>query len=165
MAAAARLRSPASNITVKTGFTACAETGAMNDQTVTAPGLRRLAERERFLAFAFTAADILLEVDAERRIVFAAGAAVKFRLGVPAEALLGRIWLAGGHDAALIADLLATPRPVFPLEGRDVLALGIPPGRAVGEALRQVRGWWLAQGCPDDAEACRAVLETVARGG
>ena len=62
----------------------------MNDQTVTAPGLRRLAERERFLAFAFTAADILLEVDAERRIVFAAGAAVKFRLGVPAEALLGR---------------------------------------------------------------------------
>ena len=121
MAAAARLRSPASNITVKTGFTACAETGAMNDQTVTAPGLRRLAERERFLAFAFTAADILLEVDAERRIVFAAGAAVKFRLGVPAEALLGR----GAETLVAAAD-----RPGFIAAFDALLARGrIAPSR------------------------------------
>lgn len=92
-----------------------AQNRAMNDQTVTAPVMRRLAERERFLAFAFTAADILLEVDAERRIVFAAGAAVKFRLGEPAEALLGR----GAETLVAAAD-----RPGFIAAFAALLARG-----------------------------------------
>jgi hypothetical protein len=50
------------------------------------------------------------------------------------------------------------PRPVFPLEGGDVLALGEPEGRRVGELLRAVRKWWLDGGCVADKEACRAEL-------
>lgn len=50
---------------------------------------RASADRERFLAFALTAADMLLEVSQEGRIEFAAGA-FRSRLGEPPEAWLGR---------------------------------------------------------------------------
>jgi len=78
----------------------------------------------------------------------------------PAEVLIGRAWLAGGGAEwdALRTRLAAISRPVFPLEGRDALALGFSPGPAVGEALRAVRTWWLASGCVADAAACRAEL-------
>jgi poly(A) polymerase/tRNA nucleotidyltransferase (CCA-adding enzyme) len=75
--------------------------------------------------------------------------------------LLDRIWLDGGTGpewAALRARLASMPRPVFPLEGRDVLALGLPPGPHVGALLRALREWWLEGGCRADAAACRAEL-------
>ena len=75
--------------------------------------------------------------------------------------LIDRTWLAGGSApewAALRARLAAIPRPVFPLEGRDVLALGEPEGPRVGALLRAVRQWWLDGGCVADKEACRAEL-------
>jgi poly(A) polymerase/tRNA nucleotidyltransferase (CCA-adding enzyme) len=78
---------------------------------------------------------------------------------IPAAVLIGRAWLAGGADpawAGLRARLASIPRPVFPLEGRDVLALGLPEGPRVGALLRQVRQWWLEGGCVADAAACRA---------
>jgi len=75
--------------------------------------------------------------------------------------LIDRTWL-GGDDSAKWAELrariAATPRPVFPLEGRDVLALALPPGPRVGELLREVRAWWMDQGCTPDAAACRREL-------
>jgi poly(A) polymerase/tRNA nucleotidyltransferase (CCA-adding enzyme) len=70
----------------------------------------------------------------------------------PADILIGRVWLAG--HGALADRLLAEPRPVFPLEGRDALALGVVPGPEVGGALRAVRAWWLAGGCKASREAC-----------
>ncbi|HKM63652.1 MAG TPA: CCA tRNA nucleotidyltransferase [Acidisphaera sp.] len=79
----------------------------------------------------------------------------------PADILIGRSWLHGGGGpdwGSLRARLAAMPQPVFPLSGRDVVALGIPPGPAVGEALRAVRAWWLDDGCQADAQACTAEL-------
>jgi len=79
--------------------------------------------------------------------------------------LRDRTWVDGGTGpewAALRARLASMPRPVFPLEGRDVLALGLPPGPQVGALLRAVRDWWLAGGCGDDAAACRAELARLA---
>ena len=74
-----------------------------------------------------------------------------------ADTLLGRSLLAGQPDA--IRDRIrAIPRPRFPLEGRDALALGMQPGPAVGAVLREVRAWWLAGGCVAGAEVCRAEL-------
>jgi poly(A) polymerase/tRNA nucleotidyltransferase (CCA-adding enzyme) len=75
--------------------------------------------------------------------------------------LVGRAWLTGAGEpgwATLRARLLAMPRPVFPLEGRHVLGLGVPPGPAVGALLRDVRAWWLERGCADDAAACLAMV-------
>jgi poly(A) polymerase len=76
----------------------------------------------------------------------------------PAEVLIGRAWLAGDGWQTVRARLAAMPRPVFPLEGRDVLALGLHEGPRVGELLRSVRQWWLNGGCAADAAACRTEL-------
>jgi poly(A) polymerase/tRNA nucleotidyltransferase (CCA-adding enzyme) len=85
---------------------------------------------------------------------------------LPADILIGRSWLADpGPAGAPVRALLATlPRPSFPLEGRDVLALGLPPGPRVGALLRQVRDWWLDGGCLADATACRAELARLVAG-
>ncbi|HTZ72235.1 MAG TPA: CCA tRNA nucleotidyltransferase, partial [Acetobacteraceae bacterium] len=75
--------------------------------------------------------------------------------------LADRTYLRGGPDpdfATLRARLLAMARPVFPLEGRDALALGARPGPAVGEALRATRAVWLAGGCVADKAALLPVL-------
>ena len=85
----------------------------------------------------------------------------------PADLLLGRSWLAGNGSAAWAAlrtRLAALPKPVFPLEGRDALALGLAPGPAIGLLLRAVRQWWLDGGCVADAAACRAELARRAAG-
>jgi len=78
-----------------------------------------------------------------------------------------RAWIAGESGAAwdsLRARLRSLPRPVFPLEGRDILALGLAPGPPVGEVLRAVRAWWLAGGCVADADACRREAERSIHG-
>jgi poly(A) polymerase/tRNA nucleotidyltransferase (CCA-adding enzyme) len=76
----------------------------------------------------------------------------------PPAVLIGRAWLAGAGWESVRARLSALPRPVFPLEGRDVLALGVSEGPRVGELLREVRRWWMAGGCVADAAACRTEL-------
>ena len=76
-----------------------------------------------------------------------------------AAALVDRTWLYGGAEPGwegLRARLRSMARPVFPLRGRDLAALGIPPGPRMGEMLREAQAWWLAGGCVADAGACRA---------
>ncbi len=75
----------------------------------------------------------------------------------PTETLVGRAWLAG-RGAALRARLDSSPRPVFPLRGRDVEQAGVAPGPQLGHILGQVRAWWMAGGCIADIAACRAEL-------
>jgi poly(A) polymerase/tRNA nucleotidyltransferase (CCA-adding enzyme) len=75
------------------------------------------------------------------------------------EVLAARTWLAQTSDGDwpnLRTRLTSTPRPIFPLQGRDITALGIPPGPRIGEILTAVRGWWLANGCTADRASCRA---------
>nr|WP_246504118.1 CCA tRNA nucleotidyltransferase [Plastoroseomonas arctica] len=81
------------------------------------------------------------------------------------DVLFARVALAearNGVDRGALRDRLrALPRPVFPLLGRDGLSLGAAPGPALGAALAATRAWWLARGCTDDVEACRAELARV----
>jgi poly(A) polymerase len=82
--------------------------------------------------------------------------------------LMGRSWIAGGDAPGWreLRDRLAgTEVPVFPLQGRDVVALGVAPGPRVGELLQQVQAWWLAGGCVADREECLGELERAASGG
>jgi poly(A) polymerase/tRNA nucleotidyltransferase (CCA-adding enzyme) len=77
----------------------------------------------------------------------------------PVELLVDRSWLAGGDGPAwnsLRDRLRSLPVPSFPLEGRDIVALGVPPGPRVGEVLRAVRAWWLDGGCAANDDACLA---------
>jgi poly(A) polymerase len=65
-----------------------------------------------------------------------------------------------------LAELLALARdwapPVFPLSGRDVTALGIPPGPRVGRLLAAVHEWWQAGDFTADRAACLAYLRGLA---
>ena len=75
-------------------------------------------------------------------------------------AALDALWLAESQDgqdrAGLRATVAAMEVPVFPIQGRDLLALGLPPGPAVGELLHGVRDWWIAGGAEADRAACLA---------
>ncbi len=81
-----------------------------------------------------------------------------------AETLLGRSWIAqdGGEGwEGLRVRIAAMERPVFPLQGRDVARLGVPPGPEIGQALRRVHAWWMQGGCVADAAECRTKLGEV----
>jgi poly(A) polymerase len=51
--------------------------------------------------------------------------------------------------------------PRFPLAGRDVVALGIPPGERVGRLVESVRAWWEAGDFTADRTACLGYLQTL----
>ncbi len=73
----------------------------------------------------------------------------------------------GGMDAARLNELLALAEgwqpAAFPLAGRDVTALGIPPGPRIGELLGEVRGWWEEGDFTADRAACVARLQGIVR--
>ena len=75
---------------------------------------------------------------------------------------LREAWLAelrdGRDRATLRARMAAMPVPRFPLQGRDALAMGVPPGPQLGRMLRMVEEWWREGGCRADAGACRMRL-------
>jgi poly(A) polymerase len=117
-----------------------------------------LAERDRLLALRAAPLAQPEDDDAALRRLLA---------GTPVDLLVDRTWLAGGDDAAwnsLRDRLKSSPTPVFPLEGRDVVALGVPPGPRVGALLRAVRAWWLDGGCVADADACRGEARRLVEG-
>ena len=72
----------------------------------------------------------------------------------------------GAMDQARLAELLALAAgwqpPCFPLKGRDVTVLGIPPGKRVGELLALVRDWWEAGDFTADRVACLTRLKEIA---
>jgi poly(A) polymerase len=53
--------------------------------------------------------------------------------------------------------------PRFPLKGRDVTALGIPPGKRVGELLAAVRQWWEEGDFTANRAACLNRLKEAAK--
>ncbi|MFN9091090.1 MAG: CCA tRNA nucleotidyltransferase, partial [Alphaproteobacteria bacterium] len=81
---------------------------------------------------------------------------------VPLETQDTALWLADARDgtaplrAALRATLRAEAAPVFPLQGRDLLAAGASPGPALGALLARVEAFWIEGGCMADHAACLA---------
>ncbi len=51
-----------------------------------------------------------------------------------------------------------TPVPRLPIGGADLLARGIPAGKAVGEALKAVQQSWIAAGFPERPEALAPMI-------
>jgi poly(A) polymerase len=95
---------------------------------------------------------------AQRRILY--------RLGGERFRDIALLLTAGGViSAARLGGFLALARdwtpPRFPLAGRDVVALGTPPGERVGQLLDRVREWWEAGDFTADRTACLAYLQTL----
>ncbi|MSO76053.1 MAG: CCA tRNA nucleotidyltransferase [Alphaproteobacteria bacterium] len=53
--------------------------------------------------------------------------------------------------------------PALPVDGADVLALGVAPGTAVGRLLKEVEDWWAEGGFTADRAACLANLASRVR--
>src|SRR5215472_15989581 len=72
----------------------------------------------------------------------------------------------GAMSRDRLDELLAPARewtqPVFPVAGRDVTALGIPPGPQIGQLLDAVHDWWVKGDFTADGAACLAYLHALA---
>ncbi|NVN04645.1 CCA tRNA nucleotidyltransferase [Asaia spathodeae] len=85
----------------------------------------------------------------------------------PKESLIDRSWSAQADSGAqgqsgwdiLRARLAAMVVPVFPVVGRDAVALGVPAGKDIGVLIGAVTRWWRARGCLPDREACLRELK------
>lgn len=64
----------------------------------------------------------------------------------------------GGEGWDALRQLVAPgdAEPEFPLLGRDLMGLGLPPGPGLGSLLGTLRGWWLAGDCRADRDALLA---------
>jgi poly(A) polymerase len=75
----------------------------------------------------------------------------------------------GAMSQDRLAELLALARdwtpPAFPLAGRDITALGIPPGPRIGRLLDATREWWEAGDFMADRAACLAHLKELVAAG
>jgi poly(A) polymerase len=54
--------------------------------------------------------------------------------------------------------------PELPVRGADVLALGVPPGPAVGRVMAAFESWWIGEGFPSDPKRVADKLKELARG-
>jgi poly(A) polymerase len=64
----------------------------------------------------------------------------------------GPLDLTGLRAAMSVAGDLPNLR--LPIAGRDLLDLGIPRGPAVGEMLKRIEGWWIAEDFRSGRDAC-----------
>jgi poly(A) polymerase len=101
------------------------------------------------------------DVQAQRRSLY--------RLGVERYRDIALLMGAEGKVAqGRLAELLDIARawtpPIFPLAGRDVTALGIPPGERVGQLLEAARDWWEASDFTADRTRCLVYLRALAIG-
>ncbi|MCE3250659.1 MAG: tRNA nucleotidyltransferase [Geminicoccaceae bacterium] len=132
-----------------------------------APGLAarvaerwRLARRDATRLATLTAAPLppLAAPAAERRRAL-------YRMGTERYRNLIRLAAAEAPDDAALPAALAEAaawRPCkLPLDGDDLLALGLAPGPAVGAILAAVEAWWLEQDFAPDRAACLAHAEAL----
>jgi poly(A) polymerase len=103
--------------------------------------------------------DPIGDVRAQRRALY--------RLGAERYRDIALLLAAEGKvSQSRIAELLDLARgwkpPVFPLAGRDVTAVGIPPGEEVGRLLAAVHDWWEEGDFTADRARCLAHLKELA---
>ncbi|PWC32399.1 CCA tRNA nucleotidyltransferase [Azospirillum sp. TSO35-2] len=67
----------------------------------------------------------------------------------------GPLTLPALRRALVVADDLPALR--LPIAGRDLLALGLPRGPTIGDTLKRVEAWWIAEDFRPDRDACLAM--------
>lgn len=144
---------------------------AAEDAAKIAPdGLRRLPAllpEDPQLA-AGIAARLKLSNSAKGRLVHAATRATVpedprvLAYSIGAEATLDRLLLTGDPRAAQWAGPLSHyTRPRLPISGKDLIAMGLPPGPAVSRRLGEVEQLWVAAGFPADRNRTMAIAREV----
>ncbi|MBK1841793.1 CCA tRNA nucleotidyltransferase [Azospirillum sp. YIM B02556] len=113
-------------------------------------------ERDRLLALVEPPVSLVPADDrkALRRAVYRLGDAELFGdlLLIAAAVHDGPLDLTGLRKALAVAEDLPCLR--LPIAGRDLLDLGLPRGPAVGETLKRVEAWWVAEDFQPGRDAC-----------
>ena len=106
------------------------------------------SERERLVAAA------------DRASVPADPRALAYAIG--AEAALDRMLLTGDSRAAQWRGALQSwQKPRLPISGKDLIAMGLPPGPQVSRRLGEVEQQWVAAGFPASRESAMALAREV----
>jgi len=63
------------------------------------------------------------------------------------------------HWCAAQAFLRDTPEPQLPFTGADLIARGLPPGRAIGNTLKKLQSLWIRAGFPRDPQQLAQLLD------
>lgn len=81
---------------------------------------------------------------------------------IGAEATLDRLLLTGDPRSEQWAGPLSHyTRPRLPISGKDLIAMGLPPGPAVSRRLAEVEQLWVAAGFPADRNRTMAIAREV----
>jgi tRNA nucleotidyltransferase/poly(A) polymerase len=99
------------------------------------------------------------DIRAQRRALYRLGA-VRYRDSALLQA--AQVGMPRRQLGALLDLARSWTPPTFPLAGRDVTALGIPPGEPVGRLLAAVRYWWEEGDFAADRAQCLAYLSELA---
>ena len=136
---------------------------ALPAATATVTERWRLSNREAERLAALTTAPLpaLAASAVERR-------GALYRIGPERYRDLARLAAAEAPDASGLASALAEaaawrPRKL-PIDGDDLLALGLPPGPRLGALLAAVEDWWLARDFAPDRAACLAHARALVAG-
>jgi poly(A) polymerase len=118
------------------------------------------AQGEQLEKLAFPVPGVTPQMDhkAARALVYRVGNDVARSLILLAAARAGE----GGDFAALHHAVTAFRAPRFPLEGDDVLKLGVKPGPRVGKLLSDIEAWWLSEDFAPGRGACLDRLKSLA---
>jgi poly(A) polymerase len=115
-------------------------------------------QRTRLVAMAISAPDLVpgMADQALRRLLYAAGP----------EAVMDRVFLNeaqfGGENWSVLRSRVADWEPqTLPVQGRDVLALGIAPGPEVGDLIVELEAWWVENDFRPDRAACLDQLQKL----
>lgn len=115
------------------------------------------AEAQQLTALSFAADTVGDHPDAAaiRRMVYHYGNDMALSLLLLTAARAGRDF----EDLYEVTQSFRPPR--FPLEGNDVLKMGVPAGPQVGEKLRAVEKWWINEDFAPGRTACLEKLRAV----
>lgn len=151
----ARLKSSAPDAAAATGLAALFGAGGEGiDSRLRLPNA--VAARRRG-ALAAAEAIRLGMTDREARVVQYRKGETAFRDGLEIAAARADL----PPPAQLLA-VAATPAPVFPLSGRDVLAAGVSPGPRVAAALAAAEARWMSEDFPSTERARALLAEALA---
>ncbi len=112
------------------------------------------AQKNAFVAIRTAAAQIGQGSAAEiKKLLYIYGAEIAV------QALLLNVARSGARAGGLDLSLVRSWQPPrFPINGEDVLAAGVAAGPAIGETLRSVEQWWIAQDFAPGRDECLAVM-------
>jgi poly(A) polymerase len=116
-------------------------------------------QRDRLEAMTAPPLDIGAALDgaAQRRALYLIGAALFIDLAYLAWAGTGD----PGFDVMVETARKWRP-PALPIDGNDVIALGVERGQRIGGLLREVEDWWISGDFKADREAALAKLASLA---